>query len=61
VKLAETPDHQLVAIKRFKRETATLSTLKHELAIISKLHHENLVNLIDVRDNSTYKKKSGET
>lgn len=35
-------------------------TLKHELGIMSKLHHENLVNLIDVRENSTYKKKSGE-
>jgi hypothetical protein len=29
VKLAEGPDHQLVAIKRFKPETANLETLKH--------------------------------
>jgi len=29
VKLAEAPNKQLVAIKRFKQETATLSTLKH--------------------------------
>lgn len=49
-----------MAIKRFKKETATMLTLKHELGIMSKLHHENLVNLIDVRENSTYKKKSGE-
>lgn len=28
---------------------------------MSKLHHENLVNLIDVRDSATYKKKTGET
>jgi hypothetical protein len=29
VKLAESPDHVKVAIKRFKKETATISTLQH--------------------------------
>ncbi len=61
VKLAEGPDHKLVAIKRFKHETATIATLKHELSIMAKLNHENLVNLIDVRDNSNYTKKNGTT
>lgn len=61
VKLAEAPNKQLVAIKRFKQETATIATLKHELSVLSKLHHDNLVNLIDVRDNATYKKRTGET
>ena len=61
VKLAEAPDKTLVAIKRFKGETANLDTLKHELTIMKKLHHDNLVNLIDVRENATYRKKTGET
>ncbi len=50
-----------MAIKRFKSETANLNTLKHELNVMVKLHHENLVNLVDVRDKATYKKKTGVT
>lgn len=61
VKLAETTDHKLVAIKRFKPECANINTLRHELSILRKLRHENLVNLLDVRENATYKKKSGAT
>lgn len=38
-----------------------MGTLRHELSIMKKLHHENLVNLLDVRENATYKKKTGET
>jgi hypothetical protein len=29
----------LVAIKKYKKETATLETLKHELAIMKQLNH----------------------
>jgi len=61
VKLAETPDGKLVAIKRFKDKVVNIQSLRHELSILRKLHHENLVNLIDVRENATYKKKSGPT
>lgn len=59
MKLAETPDGKLVAIKRFKGDVVNIQSLRHELSILRKLHHENLVNLIDVRENATYKKKSG--
>ena len=47
----------LYAIKRYKKETANLSTLQHELNIMKILQHENLVRLIDVRENATYKRK----
>ena len=48
----------LVAIKKYKKETATLETLKHELSIMKQLNHENLVKLISVRENAVYKKKN---
>jgi hypothetical protein len=39
VKLAEDPYGHLVAIKKYKKETATLDTLKHELSIMETLDH----------------------
>ena len=39
----------LYAIKRYKKETANLGTLQHELNIMKQLKHENLVQLVDVR------------
>jgi len=50
-----------VAIKKYKKETATLETLKHELNIMKQLDHENLVKLVSVRENATYKKKDETT
>ena len=47
----------LFAIKRYKKETANLATLQHELGIMKVLQHENLVRLVDVRENATYKRK----
>ena len=47
----------LYAIKRYKKETANLGTLQHELNIMKQLKHENLVQLVDVRENATYKRK----
>ena len=47
----------LFAIKRYKKETANLKTLEHELGIMKELKHQNLVQLVDVRENATYKKK----
>lgn len=47
----------LYAIKRYKKETANLGTLQHELNIMKVLQHENLVRLIDVRENAVYKRK----
>lgn len=49
-----------MAIKKYKKETASINTLKHELSIMKNLNHDNLVRLIDVRDDATYK-KSDET
>jgi serine/threonine protein kinase len=60
VKLAEAPDGRLVAIKKFK-ELSSFLVLKNELEIMRRLKHENLVNLLDVRENCTYRKKNGET
>lgn len=51
----------MVAIKKYKKETATLDTLKHELNIMKQLDHENLVKLISVRENATYKKQNETT
>lgn len=51
----------LYAIKRYKKETADLSTLQHELNIMKVLQHENLVRLIDVRENAVYKRKDETT
>lgn len=51
----------LCAIKRYKKETANLSTLQHELNIMKALNHENLVRLIDVRENATYKREDEST
>ena len=61
VKLGEDPQGNLVAIKKYKKETATLDTLKHELGIMKVLDHENLVKLISVRENATYKTEDEST
>ena len=45
----------MFAIKKYKKETASLGTLQHELNIMKQLNHENLVKLIDVRENANYK------
>lgn len=50
-------DGNLYAIKRYKKETANLSTLQHELNIMKQLQHENLVRLFAVRENATYKRR----
>jgi len=50
-----------VAIKKYKKETANLAVLQHELSIMKNLDHENLVRLIDVRENATYKKQNETT
>jgi hypothetical protein len=55
VKLGVDEQHNQVAIKKYKKETATLETLKHELGIMKQLEHENLVRLVSVRENATYK------
>lgn len=51
----------LYAIKRYKKETASLKTLQHELNIMKALQHENLVRLYDVRENAIYRKKDDST
>ena len=51
----------MVAIKKYKKETATLDTLKHELGIMKALDHENLVKLVSVRENATYKDENETT
>ncbi len=47
----------LYAIKRYKKETASIKTLQHELNIMKALQHENLVRLYDVRENAIYRRK----
>lgn len=47
------------AIKKFKKETADLSVLQHELAIMSQLSHPNIVKLHEVREKATYKALNG--
>ena len=54
-------DGNLYAIKRYKKETANLSTLQHELNIMKQLKHENLVQLHAVRENATYKRRDETT
>lgn len=44
-----------VAIKRYKKETANLGTLQHELRIMRELQHENIVRLINVLEDATEK------
>ncbi len=61
VKLGVDENGRYVAIKRYKKETASLKTLKHELGIMKVLDHENLVKLIDVRENATYKSRHENT
>lgn len=61
VKLGMDDNGNLYAIKRYKKETANLGTLQHELNIMKVLQHENLVRLIDVRENATYKRKDETT
>lgn len=48
------------AIKRYKN-TASLETLRHELDIIKQLNHENIVKLVNVRENAVYKNKDETT
>lgn len=57
VKLALDNHGEKVAIKKYKKETASIKTLMHELSIMKKLEHQNLVHLIDVRDNAVFKKE----
>jgi serine/threonine protein kinase len=57
VKLGADENGKMVAIKRYKKETANLGTLQHELNIMKELQHQNLVQLIDVRQNATYKRR----
>lgn len=61
VKLATDEQGKLFAIKRYRKETANLATLQHELAIMKQLKHENLVQLYAVRENATYKRKDETT
>jgi len=61
VKLGVDEQGTYVAIKKYKKETATLDTLKHELNIMKQLDHENLVKLISVRENATYKNEDEST
>ena len=61
VKLGMDDDGNLYAIKRYKKETANLSTLQHELGIMKQLQHENLVRLFAVRENATYKRRDEST
>ncbi len=56
VKLGMDQHGNLYAIKRYKKQTASLKTLEHELSVMKILQHENLVRLYDVRQNATYKK-----
>lgn len=58
VKLAQ-HDGKLYAIKKFKKETADLTNLEHELGILKSLEHPNIIRLHDVRPEATYNKKSG--
>ena len=51
----------LYAIKRYKKQTANLSVLQHELNIMKALQHENLVRLVDVREDATYKRRDQTT
>ena len=46
-----------MAIKQYKSETASLKTLKHELSVLQELHHENIVELISVREHAVYRKR----
>ena len=61
MKLGEDPYGNLVAIKKYKKETATLDTLKHELGIMQLLDHENLVKLVSVRENAIFKSEDETT
>jgi serine/threonine protein kinase len=61
VKLGVDDQGNQVAIKKYKKETATLETLNHELGIMKQLEHENLVRLISVRENATYKNEDETT
>lgn len=61
MKLGVDEHGQQVAIKKYKKETATLETLKHELGVMKQLEHENLVRLISVRENATYKNEDETT
>lgn len=52
------------ALKIFKSQhsiAANLKTLKNEIDIMKKLHHANIVNLIDVKESTDYIKKNGQT
>lgn len=49
VKLAMDSEGNYVAVKKYKKDTADLKTLRHELNIMRNLNHNNLVKLIDVR------------
>jgi serine/threonine protein kinase len=48
VKLAEDGEGRKVAIKKFK-STANLEVLRHELTMMSRLSHPNIVNLLGIR------------
>lgn len=61
VKLAADEHGNLYAIKQYKKETANLGTLQHELSVMKALNHENLACLVDVRENATYKEKDEST
>ena len=51
------PKGNLYAIKKYKKETANLGTLQAELNIMKQLNHQNLVQLVDVRENAKYKRE----
>lgn len=63
VKLGLDPEtNQKVAIKIFKKThslTAVIATMKKEIEIMKALKHKNIVNMIDLVENGTYKKKNG--
>ena len=58
--MALDPQGVQVAIKRYRIETADLNTLNKELAIMKQLNHENLIKLIDARDQAEYQNRKGE-
>lgn len=61
VKLASLNGSQ-VAAKIFKSThslASNMKTLKHEISVMQKLNHPNLVNLVEVIPNGTYTKKNG--
>jgi len=57
VKLAQTAEGQLCAIKVFKKDhalSANIKALANEIQILKEINHPNLVNLIEFNDSMPY-------